>query len=143
MLTFPNCDACVEDANYPDLNTEPTVELNVPLLMRTLLAVHTWPERWDQSTFFDETSCGTTMCFAGWTLVLEGFGEDYDGSYAFKAQELLGLTDDEREHVFFHLQTHDLIELTETTRTLLTHRGLLPVNANANAKELTDARTSV
>lgn len=138
MLTFPSCESCREELDYSAetgglFNTEPTSDLNVPLLMQTLLAIHAQPELWHQGTFFGRTTeCGTTRCFAGWTLTLSGYDHRYSGSYAHGAQGLLGLTDDEREHLFFHLQTDDLAELTAAVHAVLAHRGLLAT------KELTD-----
>jgi hypothetical protein len=56
--------------------------VNITLLRRTLSQIETHPELWDQADWRNETSCGTSHCFAGWAAVLNGaaFVRRPDGS---------------------------------------------------------------
>jgi hypothetical protein len=85
---------------------------NWPLAWRTLFQLIDHPETHDQAIYV--SPCGTNKCFAGWTVVLEGyaFAEDFRGhiidyvqlphdqlrSVHSFAVELLGLADDDDEY---------------------------------------------
>lgn len=49
--------------------------VNETEVLATLDAIEGDLDRWDQATFASpHGECGTTMCFAGWTLVRHGYG---------------------------------------------------------------------
>lgn len=97
---------------------------NVELGRLVIKQVETFPEQFDMNVWaWDRPSCGTTACLAGWTLLLAGWDirkitragyqgrpvEEYvfidpaDDTHYFgeaignKAQELLGMSDEERQ----------------------------------------------
>jgi hypothetical protein len=47
--------------------------LNVALHRKTLEHIAAHPEEHDQHTWIERTDCGTTMCYAGTALALEGY----------------------------------------------------------------------
>lgn len=48
-----------------------------PLALRGVLEhIETHTEEWDQSYWAKKTGCGTSFCFAGWTVVLAGLGDE-------------------------------------------------------------------
>jgi hypothetical protein len=100
---------------------------NYPLLRKTLEHIEAHPEEHDQGTWGLETQCGTTMCFAGqavvldglspiWTNLIQGPADErqmisvvmkdgtlhsvYDG-----AQRILGLSNGEAEALFMDCMT--------------------------------------
>lgn len=44
---------------------------NTELLQRTLAQIEAHPEQWDQRNFASQVNCGTSYCFAGWSIALD------------------------------------------------------------------------
>ena len=63
------------------------------------------PEMHNQSHFFSENACGTTMCVAGTAAHLKfGWNSEDDGNAEIAAQGLLGFDDfEESELVFYEM----------------------------------------
>lgn len=55
------------DATPADVRTP-----NTELAYRVLDHIDAHPELWRQSSWLDESECGTTACFAGWAVLLSG-----------------------------------------------------------------------
>ncbi|AMS02636.1 hypothetical protein BJD55_gp130 [Gordonia phage Yvonnetastic] len=56
-------------------------EVNVELIDKVLEAVEKHPEQHDQGSWgFKEEGCGTTMCVAGWAVVLSGHPHTWERS---------------------------------------------------------------
>ena len=78
---------------------------NAALAYRVLDHIEAHPSEWYQGYWYKENSCGTTACFAGWTVLLSGQGveadEEHGDAYcvadgvhvADGAAELLGFDD--------------------------------------------------
>lgn len=100
--------------------------LNIPLARKVIEHIEAHPEEHRQEFFAAKLDCGTTACIAGHALLLSGeygldaLGEDEiefdfhrtDGSGDFvltseAGQEILGLTDEQRDTLFFDLQDED------------------------------------
>lgn len=110
--------------------------LNVELLERVYEHVAEHADAWDQTTWRDDfRHCGTTFCFAGWTVELtradtgarwvgtasvecDGFISAPDGY----ARDVLGLTYDEGNALFLDCPT-DLAQLRATLDAIETGRG--------------------
>ena len=87
-------------------------KLNVKLLNRIKRHLIAEPKRYDQATWAREVSgkgapaCGTRACIAGWAVLLSVPKPEWsqwigaDSEIADKAQDLLGLTNDERGVLF-------------------------------------------
>lgn len=77
----------------------------IALARKVLDHVSNHPEVHDQGTFFDEAfpNCGTVACVAGWAVILNGEHPMNLGGWKIgvRAQALLGLTDEQREALFF------------------------------------------
>lgn len=95
---------------------------NLPLLRKVLDHIDAHPDEWNQGAWIQRTatsSCGTAACIAGWACLINGdqpdFANDYaqgshtpvvtldDGASATvaeRAQQLLGLTNNERLDLF-------------------------------------------
>ncbi|ATS92934.1 hypothetical protein SEA_SUPERPHIKIMAN_92 [Mycobacterium phage Superphikiman] len=86
---------------------------NKALLNEVMQFILKYPEAHDQGVYFSE--CGTVACFAGWACYLAGY-DKVPGSRgivadpespkgcdhaSFKARDLLGLTTDEAEYLFY------------------------------------------
>lgn len=57
-------------------------------LRRTLAHIQNNRRLWNQNTWVGKTECGTTYCFAGWAVVLEGIPVSVtEGGMAFIRQE--------------------------------------------------------
>lgn len=95
--------------------------MNKPLIMDTLKLIEENPGRWDQDAFSDKTDCGTTMCFGGWALALSGYTLDEQAHFHTPhghrmswlrvedtAQDLLGLSDDQVESIFYFFPDSEL-----------------------------------
>lgn len=94
--------------------------LDIPLARKVLEHIEAHPEEHNQAYFAGRNECGTTACIAGHTLLVSGQyhlgafdGEEFEfiqsatGEYVIAsdtAQEMLGLTQDQRETLFFSLQ---------------------------------------
>lgn len=96
--------------------------LNIPLARKVIEHIESHPEEHDQSRFVAKTRCGTTACIAGHALLLSGeydlhpmqVGDvdDFrrvDGTDDFviasdAGQVVLGLTDHQRDVLFYNLQ---------------------------------------
>ena len=53
--------------------TVTTLQVNTSLLRLVLKHIEMHPNQWEQEVWQDPTAeCGTTYCFAGWTIVLSG-----------------------------------------------------------------------
>lgn len=84
--------------------------VNHLLVQETLGAIERDPDRWSQASF--ASSCGTTMCFAGWALHLSGYTADQGFFYDQRgrlvndvedaAREVLGFDDEQAHMVFFY-----------------------------------------
>lgn len=97
-----------------DINAVAKPIPNVDKLYAVLDAIEANPEQWDQAHWSRATECGTSMCFAGWTVHLEGIklavevdgdnsrcsrtAEDKDISIL--ASSILGLTSEEEYQLF-------------------------------------------
>lgn len=110
------------------------IELNIPLLRKTMEYIEAHPEDWDQMHYAmksEESSCGTAMCFAGTAVYLEGY------SFVFhrlsgrigevvavdctkqgnpmlidhKARELLGLTETQADEIFGAVHINDPVRM--------------------------------
>jgi hypothetical protein len=128
---------CLYCRSYPDDTT--ARQLNVPLLMETLQQVRTEAakppseSRWSQGAF---EKCGTTRCFGGWAIVLTGH-EIYPSPHRYAvnggtgawAEDLLGITHREAEHLFFCTTSPStsVAKIEEIVSWILERRGLSPV----------------
>lgn len=137
-------------------------ELNEKLIACVLRHLEQHPEEYEQNDWCsihdlnqDGDYCGTKGCMAGWTVLLSTPVEQwkglpssvtatYPGSghswYAKKAQELLGLTDNEAARLFKGASGdphRDLQELKARLRVIRYNRGL-PMDGPA-AEEVKDA----
>ncbi len=88
--------------------------INAELIRRVVKHIENNPKTWDQEHWGYSSSCGTTFCMAGHTVVMSGhtlkWADDGDGRSAYyvengeyisdKAQELLGLNDEQAEDLF-------------------------------------------
>jgi hypothetical protein len=141
------CADCTDDlADCPEIYTATSTRpLNVPLLMKVLQQIREEAEKppreslWDQGHFFYQFQhCRTSACFAGWTIMLAGhevgfspsgqfvsIGDNSHASPADLAQEELGLSAQEANHLFFHTRTR-LTEIEEFISQILESRGLTP-----------------
>lgn len=52
---------------------------NAALAYRVLDHIDAHPEQWDQDTYYAPSSCGTTACFAGWSVLLSEIPIDRNG----------------------------------------------------------------
>lgn len=96
-------------------------KVNISLMRETLEYVTANPEALDQANWGVRGSCGTTHCFAGWTVVREGYAPLWkDSAWRYEqmvmeyclrpagvpirvmdaARELLGLTQKQAYHMF-------------------------------------------
>jgi hypothetical protein len=87
-------------------------KLNMPLIRKTMEYIYVHPHSWDQGAWVSETSCGTTMCFAGTAALLAGATLDpktdtctspdgYIMSIQDYAAQELGLDWAQEEEIFF------------------------------------------
>ena len=95
-------------------------KLNVDLMLAVREQITSHPETHYQGDWARRTECGTTLCIAGWACVLSGQElrwydtEDEQGRFVAradyaslgepiwsKANELLGLSDQEGGHLFY------------------------------------------
>lgn len=105
------------------METDTTV--NAALLRQTLDYIKTHPEQWEQSTWRAEELCGTVACFAGWACALNGDmfdpsewdlvltdanGKPVDSMIERRAEEILGLTEDQADDLFGAYRTLDELE---------------------------------
>lgn len=81
--------------------------------------IETHPEQHNQSSWGVKTECGTTACFAGWTLLMFGKPEDilWLDNFALStphdsyddvddiAGDILGLEEDQRPALFYTAKT--------------------------------------
>lgn len=78
---------------------------NLPLLRKVLDHIDTHPEQWKQEVFGDPRAveCGTAMCVGGWAIE---FTRPPDARCCpwseGTAQDALGLTDKERDDMFYN-----------------------------------------
>lgn len=84
---------------------------NVALLRKTLEHIEAHPDEWDQKWWAARTKCGTTFCFAGWTVAL-GSSTEVAWQYGYAvctatgelisdvARDLLGLDDNQADRLF-------------------------------------------
>jgi hypothetical protein len=54
---------------------------NAELAYRVLDHIDAHPRQWDQTTWIRDGECGTTACFAGWTVLLSGHRVEYCHNY--------------------------------------------------------------
>lgn len=113
---------------------------NIEKLEAVLDYIRTHPEEHDQGTWAAKTDCGTAMCFAGTAVMLAGYefvwdcgidgtfsahlcrvppghpdelcrwGQDELAEIPKVAQRELGLTNDQKNWLFFHSDTLDDLE---------------------------------
>ncbi len=85
-------------------------EINEPLIRDVLAYIEMHPEQWNQNSWWLRGMCGTTGCFAGWTVVLghPAWGlERADEFHAsrmdveYRAARLLGLTAAQAARIFY------------------------------------------
>jgi hypothetical protein len=103
-------------------------ERNVELLEETMQYIKDHPELHRQGWWFTKQSCGTAACFAGWAVTLKGYmpvfdvgdwraevvalpGDRREFDTPYLAQQLLGLTLNERETLFEASNTSEMLEL--------------------------------
>ena len=99
--------------------------VNSELVLKTLDTVKENLDRWDQESFVDNAGCGTTHCFGGWALVNSGYGVTKGGGFTLPnspdiilygrsieeaAREVLGLTQEQAEEVFFWFPSERTID---------------------------------
>lgn len=71
---------------------------NKQLLEKVADRIEAEPERWNQAHFRSVRECGTTYCIGGWACVLsDSLWQDEE-----IAKELLGLTRNEADFVFYN-----------------------------------------
>ena len=80
------------------------LERNAELLEKVAARIEESPQFWNQDLFVDRhNECGTTYCIGGWAIKLhdgdEGLKAGVD--YPARAAELLGLTENEADVLFF------------------------------------------
>ncbi len=112
-------------------------ELNTQLLQEVVDYIETHPEEWDQDSWANKGTCGTTLCFAGTTALLDpqvefiwmNRGEysvaidivkddgDWDEIEEY-AQRRLGLTNREA-YTLFHYTRTDLEQLKLTIKNIV------------------------
>ncbi len=100
------------------INPAPIDARGADLAAEVLKAIAADPEKHKQSDWGTKTACGTTMCVAGWTTWLTGeagFRQSYlpeeqflnvidtDSFVEERAKELLGLSDDDAERLFYYM----------------------------------------
>lgn len=90
--------------------------INTELFQKVYDQITKHPETHDQSIF--EGGCGTTRCVAGWAVVIHhGIDSIYQlhyrgGSFiAREAAELLGLSEEEADHLFYKTVNYEAVEL--------------------------------
>jgi hypothetical protein len=102
---------------------------NVDLLYKVLDHIRENQDQHDQSSWARKTDCGSSFCFAGWTVQLSDYeivwnqrfqqegadfctapGGDYFYSIEHVAQSLLGLDILQKQALFFTSQTFDDVE---------------------------------
>lgn len=111
---------------------------NLELLKQTWEFIKKNPEMHNQADFINNTQCGTTMCFAGHATVLSGaeFPKEPNDSYWFLtpdgkltekdengarkgiyvekyARDVLGMTDEEAQFIFYHTSNYGFAEKIE------------------------------
>jgi hypothetical protein len=116
-------------------------ELNEKLIACVLRHIEANPDEYDQNTWCslrdkeqDRSYCGTTACFAGWTVLLSKDVSEWAAprQYAIRieAQQLLGLTDYEAASLFAGVNNDDPVEnlalIKERLRHIRWRRGLPP-----------------
>lgn len=85
--------------------------------------IHEHPEQHNQNVWGERTDCGTTLCVAGWSVVLKGQDQwltytEPDGSKTEelvcatyeKAQYNLGLTSDEAINLFYNSENEEAVQ---------------------------------
>jgi hypothetical protein len=95
---------------------------NIELIEKVMQHIKDHPENHSQAVWVSETECGTTACFAGWTLLMTGarcfgleclYGEDgrliVDVPNA--ARRLLGIGIDDADVLFYQIKTCPALEL--------------------------------
>jgi len=50
--------------------------LNKKLIKRIVAQISAVPKAWDQGAWVETTTCGTSRCFAGWAMFLEGYTDE-------------------------------------------------------------------
>jgi hypothetical protein len=53
------------------------MNVNAPLMLKTLDHIHEHPEEYDQGEWAARTACGTTACFAGTAVMIAGYDFDF------------------------------------------------------------------
>lgn len=90
------------------------ITANEPLIRQIVEYIENNPEEWHQRSYGTRTSCGTAHCIAGWALVFSEVPVRWSAtskpgvehmisreSIEHKATELLGLTEDQANEIFF------------------------------------------
>jgi hypothetical protein len=97
--------------------------VNVELLEKVMTFIKDHPDRHNQAVW--ATECGTSACFAGWTILLSG--GQYErlreyGNYGFtlngelvspeeRAAEMLGISREDAAAMFLYTYTREALEL--------------------------------
>jgi hypothetical protein len=104
------------------------MEINVPLLRKTLEYADAHPEEIKLDTWAMKTACGTTACIAGTAVVLAGHEIDWnskslcfygvscvtDGRFIVDvAEEELGLTEQQANELFYCSSLNEVWEAAE------------------------------
>ncbi len=95
-MSFPDFD------EFDEFHTEPV--LDEPRMREVLAFLRLHPELWNQTHY----RCGTTGCLAGWTVALDEQKTMFELDHLawgypaipMRAQELLGLTDEQAHELF-------------------------------------------
>lgn len=106
---------------------------NLKLISDVLNNIKENPDHHWQAEWGVKTECGTTHCVAGWACEMSGHPLAWDGLCASDytvsglhvpvlAQELMGLTDDEANRLFFETNEQEAVELLEKILKLEEHK---------------------
>lgn len=105
-------------------------KINEPLVRAVMERISDNLDHWDQETYADPTAkCGTTACFAGNALIIQGYTVDGKGDFytpapyntrvldcAREAQAELGFTDNQAGAVFFWRPNTHMPDTTQEER---------------------------
>jgi hypothetical protein len=98
--------------------------VNAELLEQTMQFILDNPKKHDPKVWLEESSCGTTACFAGWACILALKTIPSWRPVAYMAADLLGLDDDDAYILFHGSNTVD--QLQHYVKSLVNGEHLTP-----------------
>ena len=94
---------------------------NAKLAYQVLDHIDAHPEQWDQETYYEVNECGTTACFAGWTVILSKVELNAHGDVLLSSlpHEVADLVGQIRSTEPSPLEDPQLAEIADVARVLL------------------------